>query len=206
MLLFCVLFMYSVGLTGGIGSGKSLISKVFNAFGIPVFNTDKQAKELYKDATFLQEIVNTFGTSIIENGEFKPQNLADIVFNDPQALAKLNQLIHPKVLERYQQWQSKQKSPYTILESAIIFETSWQNHFDKIINIDTPIEVAIERVQLRDNINREQVKQRINNQLSTEIKRKLSDYNIEHDNLKMLLPQIIEIHKDILKQVTHNAK
>ena len=198
--------MYSVGLTGGIGSGKSLISKVFNAFGIPVFNTDKQAKELYKDATFLQEIVNTFGTSIIENGEFKPQNLADIVFNDPQALAKLNQLIHPKVLERYQQWQSKQKSPYTILESAIIFETSWQNHFDKIINIDTPIEVAIERVQLRDNINREQVKQRINNQLSTEIKRKLSDYNIEHDNLKMLLPQIIEIHKDILNQIKHNAK
>ncbi len=206
MLLFCVLFMYSVGLTGGIGSGKSLISKVFNAFGIPVFNTDKQAKELYKDATFLQEIVNTFGTSIIENGEFKPQNLADIVFNDPQALAKLNQLIHPKVLERYQQWQSKQKSPYTILESAIIFETSWQNHFYKIINIDTPIEVAIERVQLRDNINREQVKQRINNQLSTEIKRKLSDYNIEHDNLKMLLPQIIEIHKDILNQIKHNAK
>ena len=198
--------MYSVGLTGGIGSGKSLISKVFNAFGIPVFNTDKQAKELYKDATFLQEIVNTFGTSIIENGEFKPQNLADIVFNDPQALVKLNQLIHPKVLERYQQWQSKQKSPYTILESAIIFETSWQNHFDKIINIDTPIEVAIERVQLRDNINREQVKQRINNQLSTEIKRKLSDYNIEHDNLKMLLPQIIEIHKDILNQIKHNAK
>ncbi len=206
MLLFCVLTMYSVGLTGGIGSGKSLISKVFNAFGIPVFNTDKQAKELYKDATFLQEIVNTFGTSIIENGEFKPQTLADIVFNDTQALAKLNQLIHPKVLERYQQWQSKQKSPYTILESAIIFETSWQNHFNKIINIDTPIEVAIERVQLRDNINREQVKQRINNQLSTEIKRKLSDYNIEHDNLKMLLPQIIEIHKDILNQIKHNAK
>lgn len=192
--------MYSVGLTSGIGCGKTLIAKVFSTFGIPVFNSDQQAKELYKDSVFLQQIVHTFGNTIIENGKFIPQRLADIVFNDRQALETLNALIHPKVLERYKLWQSQQTSPYTILESAIIFESNWQNHFNKIINITSPLEIVIERVKLRDKISEEQILQRINNQLPAEEKEKLSDYNIFHDNKTMLLPQIIEIHNDILEK------
>ncbi|MBQ2376722.1 MAG: dephospho-CoA kinase [Bacteroidales bacterium] len=192
--------MYSVGLTSGIGCGKTLIAKVFSTFGIPVFNSDQQAKELYKDSVFLQQIVHTFGNTIIENGKFIPQRLADIVFNNSQALKTLNALIHPKVLERYKLWQSQQTSPYTILESAIIFESNWQNHFNKIINITSPLEIVIERVKLRDKISEEQILQRINNQLPVEEKEKLSDYNIFHDNKTMLLPQIIEIHNDILEK------
>lgn len=192
--------MYSVGLTSGIGCGKTLIAKVFTIFGIPVFNSDIQAKELYKDSVFLQQIVHTFGNTIIENGKFVPQRLADIIFNDSQALKTLNALIHPKVLERYKLWQSQQTSPYTILESAIIFESNWQNHFDKIINITSPLEIVIERVKLRDKISEDQILQRINNQLPVEEKEKLSDYNIFHDNKTMLLPQIIEIHNDILEK------
>lgn len=192
--------MYSVGLTSGIGCGKTLIAKVFTTFGVPVFNSDQQAKELYKDSVFLQQIVHTFGNTIIENGKFVPQRLADIVFNDSQALKTLNALIHPKVLERYKLWQSKQTSPYTILESAIIFESNWQNHFNKIINITSPLEIVIERVKHRDKISEEQILQRINNQLPTEEKEKLSDYNIFHDNKTMLLPQIIAIHNDILEK------
>lgn len=192
--------MYSVGLTSGIGCGKTLIAKVFSTFGIPVFNSDQQAKELYKDSVFLQQIVHTFGNTIIENGKFIPQRLADIVFNDRQALETLNALIHPKVLERYKLWQSQQTSPYTILESAIIFESNWQNHFNKIINITSPLEIVIERVKLRDKISEDQILQRINNQLPTQEKEKLSDYNIFHDNKTMLLPQIIEIHNDILEK------
>lgn len=192
--------MYSVGLTSGIGCGKTLIAKVFTTFGIPVFNSDIQAKELYKDSVFLQQIVHTFGNTIIENGKFIPQRLADIVFNDSQALKTLNALIHPKVLERYKLWQSQQTSPYTILESAIIFESNWQNHFNKIINITSPLEIVIERVKLRDKISEDQILQRINNQLPVEEKEKLSDYNIFHDNKTMLLPQIIEIHNDILEK------
>ena len=192
--------MYSVGLTSGIGCGKTLIAKVFTTFGIPIFNSDIQAKELYKDSVFLQQIVHTFGNTIIENGKFVPQRLADIVFNDSQALKTLNALIHPKVLERYKLWQSKQTSPYTILESAIIFESNWQNHFNKIINITSPLEIVIERVKHRDKISEEQILQRINNQLPTEEKEKLSDYNIFHDNKTMLLPQIIAIHNDILEK------
>ncbi len=192
--------MYSVGLTSGIGCGKTLIAKVFTTFGIPVFNSDIQAKELYKDSVFLQQIVHTFGNTIIENGKFVPQRLADIVFNDSQALKTLNALIHPKVLERYKLWQSQQTSPYTILESAIIFESNWQNHFNKIINITSPLEIVIERVKFRDKISEEQILQRINNQLPTQEKEKLSDYNIFHDNKTMLLPQIIAIHNDILEK------
>ena len=192
--------MYSVGLTSGIGCGKTLIAKVFTTFGVPVFNSDQQAKELYKDSVFLQQIVHTFGNTIIENGKFVPQRLADIVFNDSQALKTLNALIHPKVLERYKLWQSKQTSPYTILESAIIFESNWQNHFNKIINITSPLEIVIERVKHRDKISEEQILQRINNQLPTQEKEKLSDYNIFHDNKTMLLPQIIAIHNDILEK------
>lgn len=192
--------MYSVGLTSGIGCGKTLIAKVFTTFGVPVFNSDIQAKELYKDSVFLQQIVHTFGNTIIENGKFIPQRLADIVFNDTQALKTLNALIHPKVLERYKLWQSQQTSPYTILESAIIFESNWQNHFDKIINITSPLEIVIERVKFRDKISEEQILQRINNQLPVEEKEKLSDYNIFHDNKTMLLPQIIAIHNDILEK------
>lgn len=192
--------MYSVGLTSGIGCGKTLIAKVFTTFGIPIFNSDIQAKELYKDSVFLQQIVHTFGNTIIENGKFVPQRLADIVFNDSQALKTLNALIHPKVLERYKLWQSKQTSPYTILESAIIFESNWQNHFNKIINITSPLEIVIERVKLRDKISEDQILQRINNQLPTQEKEKLSDYNIFHDNKTMLLPQIIAIHNDILEK------
>jgi dephospho-CoA kinase len=114
--------MFSVGLTSGIGCGKTLISKVFNTFGVPIFNSDQQAKELYKEKEFLTQIVHIFGPSIIEKGEFCPQKLANIVFNDNKALEKLNSLIHPKVLDKYKLWQSKQTSPYTILESAIILE------------------------------------------------------------------------------------
>jgi dephospho-CoA kinase len=193
--------MYSVGLTSGIGCGKTLISNVFKSFGIPVFNSDLKAKEVYKEKEFLQEIIQTFGNTIIENGEFRAQKLADIVFNDSQALEKLNQLIHPKVLDKYLQWQRQYSTPYTILESAIIFESGWQKHFNKIITITTPIEVVIERVKLRDNTTEEEIKQRINNQLSIEKREQLSDYVIIHDGKTMILPQIIEIHQEIIKQI-----
>jgi dephospho-CoA kinase len=193
--------MFSVGLTGGIGSGKTLISKVFQNFGVPIFYTDIEAKKLYQDPSFLQQIAQTFGEDIIENNQLQNQKLANIVFNNPQALKQLNTLTHPKVLELYKQWQTKQTTPYTILESAIIFESNWQQHFDCIINISTPIEVAIRRVQERDNLSKERIQERINNQYPSHKREELSQYNIKHDDKTMLLPQIIAIHKDILTQI-----
>ena len=117
-----------IGLTAGIGCGKSLIARVFENLGISVFYSDKEAKRLYDNPLFLQEIVKRFGESVIENGEFQARRLADIVFNDKNKLQELNELIHPKVFEIFDQWSEKQKSPYVIMESAILFENGLQDN------------------------------------------------------------------------------
>ena len=188
-----------IGLTAGIGCGKSLIARVFENLGISVFYSDKEAKRLYDNPLFLQEIVKRFGESVIENGEFQTRKLADIVFNDRNKLQELNELIHPKVFEIFDQWSEKQKSPYVIMESAILFENGLQTHFDKIISISTPEDIVIRRVMARDGCSKEQVCARMTNQMSQNEKNALADYLIVHDDSKMLIPQILNIHTDILK-------
>lgn len=188
-----------IGLTAGIGCGKSLIARVFENLGISVFYSDKEAKRLYENPSFLQEIVKRFGESVIENGEFQTRKLADIVFNDRNKLQELNELIHPKVFEIFDQWSEKQKSPYVIMESAILFENGLQTHFDKIISISTPEDIVIRRVMARDGCSKEQVCARMTNQMSQNEKNALADYLIVHDDSKMLIPQILNIHTDILK-------
>ena len=188
-----------IGLTAGIGCGKSLIARVFENLGISVFYSDKEAKRLYENPSFLQEIVKRFGESVIENGEFQARKLADIVFNDRNKLQELNELIHPKVFEIFDQWSEKQKSPYVIMESAILFENGLQTHFDKIISISTPEDIVIRRVMARDGCSKEQVCARMTNQMSQNEKNALADYLIVHDDSKMLIPQILNIHTDILK-------
>ena len=188
-----------IGLTAGIGCGKSLIARVFENLGISVFYSDKEAKRLYENPLFLQEIVKRFGGSVIENGEFQARRLADIVFNDRNKLQELNELIHPKVFEIFDQWSEKQKSPYVIMESAILFENGLQTHFDKIISISTPEDIVIRRVMARDGCSKEQVCARMTNQMSQNEKNALADYLIVHDDSKMLIPQILNINTDILK-------
>lgn len=188
-----------IGLTAGIGCGKSLIARVFENLGISVFYSDKEAKRLYDNPLFLQEIVKRFGESVIENGEFQARKLADIVFNDRNKLQELNELIHPKVFEIFDQWSEKQKSPYVIMESAILFENGLQTHFDKIISISTPEDIVIRRVMARDGCSKEQVCARMSNQMPQNEKNALADYLIVHDDSKMLIPQILNIHTDILK-------
>lgn len=188
-----------IGLTAGIGCGKSLIARVFENLGISVFYSDKEAKRLYENPLFLQEIVRRFGEIVIENGEFQARKLADIVFNDRNKLQELNELIHPKVFEIFDQWSEKQKSPYVIMESAILFENGLQTHFDKIISISTPEDIVIRRVMARDGCSKEQVCARMSNQMPQNEKNALADYLIVHDDSKMLIPQILNIHTDILK-------
>lgn len=188
-----------IGLTAGIGCGKSLIARVFENLGISVFYSDKEAKRLYDNPLFLQEIVRRFGEIVIENGEFQARKLADIVFNDRNKLQELNELIHPKVFEIFDQWSEKQKSPYVIMESAILFENGLQTHFDKIISISTPEDIVIRRVMARDACSKEQVCARMSNQMPQNEKNALADYLIVHDDSKMLIPQILNIHTDILK-------
>lgn len=189
--------MKNIALTGSIGSGKSLVCSVFEHLNIPIFTADIQAKECYKDVFFLKEIAQEFGDYIVKDNVLDKKELANIVFSDKEKLEKLNSMIHPKVLDKFLLWREFQSAPYVILESAILFEIGWEKYFDKVICINTPKDIAIERVMIRDNISRQEVEIRMNNQLSIEEKCKRADFVIFHDNKTMLLPQILEIHKQL---------
>lgn len=189
----------SIGLTGNMGSGKTLISNVFYNLGVPVFNADIEAKKLYEDKVFLEKIKKEFGDIILKDNKLVRENLAKIVFNDKKRLEKLNSMIHPIVLENYKSWVKFQDFPYVIHESAIIFESGWKSNFYKIICIDSPEDISIERVRLRDNIDEDRIKQRLKNQMPIEEKKSMSDFIIFHDNKTMILPQILIIHNELIK-------
>lgn len=190
--------MKNIALTGTIGSGKTLICSVFERLGVPVFVADKEAIRLYKDPRFLNEIASEFGNEVLENGLLNKKALANIVFTDNKKLDKLNSMVHPRVLEMYNLWQKKQKATYTIMESAIVFEIGWDKKFDKIISVDSPKNISIERAMKRDNLSFKEIEERMNNQLTNEDKSKRADYIIHHDNKTMLLPQILEINNQLI--------
>lgn len=190
--------MKNIALTGTIGSGKTLICSVFGRLGVPVFVADKEAIKCYKDRRFLNEIASEFGNKILENGQLNKKALANIVFTDNKKLEKLNSMVHPRVLEMYNLWQENQKAPYTIMESAIVLEIGWDKKFDKIITVDSPKKISIERAMKRDNLSYDEIEERMNNQLTNEEKIKRADYIIHHDNKTMLIPQILEINDQII--------
>lgn len=190
-----------VGLTGGIGCGKSLIARVFETIGIPVFSSDREAKRLYEDKSFLEQIEKTFGRGIVKNQVLQRAVLADIVFNDKDKLRQLNSMTHPKVFEMFSQWSRKQTSPYVIMESAILFENNLQQNFDSTISISSPKDVVIKRVMQRDKCSEQQVVARMSNQMSQEQKDALADYVIKHDDKTMLIPQLLTIHSSILNHL-----
>lgn len=190
-----------VGLTGGIGCGKSLIARVFETIGIPVFYSDREAKRLYEDKSFLEQIEKTFGRGIVKNQVLQRAVLADIVFNDKDKLRQLNSMTHPKVFEIFSQWSRKQTSPYVIMESAILFENNLQQNFDLTISISSPKDVVIKRVMQRDNCTEQQVVARMSSQMLQEQKDALADYVIKHDDKTMLIPQLLTIHSSILNHL-----
>lgn len=191
--------MKNIGLTGSIGSGKTLVCSVFEHLGIPIFNADTQAKECYNDKIFLKHIADEFGKNVVKDNVLDTKALADIVFNNKERLIKLNSMVHPKVLDRFFLWRKNQSAPYVILESAILFEIGWENKFESIICINSPREVSIQRATNRDNVSRKIVEERINNQIPIEDKVKKSDFIIIHDNKTMLIPQILDNHKKIIE-------
>ncbi len=188
----------AIGLTGCMGSGKTLICNVFAHLGIAIYNADVNAKKLYLKKSVLDSMQSMFGQQIVSQGKIDKQALSDIVFNDKDKLQLLNNFIHPLVKEDYLLWQAKQHSAYTIMESAIIFESHWQMMFDKIICVDTPMDLIIERTALRDNISQEKVKQRLLNQMPPEEKISRSNYVITNDNVALVIPQVLNIHKKIM--------
>ena len=194
--------MLKVGLTGGIGSGKTLIGEMFKRLGIPVFNADTEAKNIINsNADVITKMKNHFGDDIYNEKGVDRKKLASIIFNDKDALEIVNSIIHPKVREFFFNWAERQnKSPYVIEEAAILFESNAYKELDITINIHADELLRINRVVERDNTTEDAVKNRMNNQLTDDERIKLADFTINNDGKQMVLPQVLEIHSEILKR------
>ena len=185
-----------IGITGGIGSGKSTVCMIFETLGIPVYNADKQAKRLMNtDSELKSAIEKYFGNNVYCNGILDRRRLAEIVFSDKTALEILNSMVHPAVARDFDKWCLRQTALYVIEESAIIFECDIAHRFDKVILVTAPDDIRIERTCTRDKVTPETVKQRMKNQLPEEKKIALAQYIIYNDKTMMIIPQVIEIHR-----------
>lgn len=190
----------SIGLTGGIGCGKTLIAKVFSHLNVPIFNADNEAKLLYQDDEIKEQLKTMFSEDIFVGDVLNTKKLSQIVFSNKEKLQQLSDFIHPLVQKRYQSFLNKNtvlNVPYVIMESAIIFESKWEKYFDKLICVNTPQNLVIQRAMQRDNASKQEIMQRINNQLSVEYKISNSDYVILNDDLALVLPQVINIDKQL---------
>ena len=191
--------MKKIGLTGGIGVGKTYVSEVFKSLGVPVFNADIEAKKQMIISKKLMDLVKSeFGEDIYVNENLNKEKLVSIVFSDKSKLKKLNSLVHPIVRAEFEHWYTKQTYPYVIKEAAILFESNSHLGLDAVICVSASLELRVGRVMKRDNSTEKEIKKRIENQFSQEEKENLSDYIIINDNKDMLLPQIIKIHKELL--------
>jgi dephospho-CoA kinase len=195
---FLFLFMLKIGLTGGIGTGKSTVAKIFKILGIPVFDADTAAKDLMNNNEELkQKIREEFGDESYENGGLNRSYLAEIVFNDKYKLEKLNALVHPIAIQAGIDWATKQNAKYIIKEAALMFEAGSAFDVDYIIGVFAPVDLRIARVMYRDGITKEQVEARMKNQIDENIKIKLCDFIVGNDENSLLTNQIINIHKKI---------
>jgi len=192
--------MKIIGLTGGIGSGKSTIAKMFEALGVPVFYADKEAKMLMLQSNDIKaKLISVFGENTYIDNKLNRLFIANIVFNNKEKLHALNQVVHPEVEKHFKTWISNQKFKYIIQENAIIFENDNQNNFDEIITVTAPKTVKIDRVMMRDNVSKQKVLERMQNQLSDKFKIEKSKYVIHNIDLLESEKEVFQIHKSLLK-------
>ena len=184
-----------VGITGGIGSGKSTVAKIFEILNIPVYYADSAAKRLMNEEGELKEkLIATFGKEIYLNGLLNRPYLSSIVFNDPQKLNLLNALTHPATIADADKWMQKQTAPYALKEAALIFESNAHKQLDKVIGVFAPAPLRIKRVMQRDAINETEVLIRMQKQMNEEEKMQRCDYIITNDERNLLIPQVLKIH------------
>jgi len=188
--------MLCLGITGGIGSGKSYVSRIFSALGIPIYEADAQAKSLYERNRQLREgLIALLGSAIYKEGVLQKEAMAALIFADPALLAQVNQQVHPAVIDDFSLWKTQQAAPYVILESAIILETPFASTVDKMLTVSAPMAVRLERLCNRDLTSVEDTKRRIERQWSDAMREAKSDFVIRSDGKTPLLPQVLEIHR-----------
>ncbi len=194
--------MIKVGLTGGIGSGKSFVSLIFKEFNIPIYNSDIEAKKLYYRDDVKSEMLKYFGNEVyVSSGEIDKKYLSKLIFSDKKALYKVNEIIHPLVKEHFSAWlKIHYDSAYIIKEAAILFESGAYKQLDKVVVVIAPEELRMRRVLARDNIDKKQIKEKILSQMAESEMIKRSDFVIINDEKNALLPQINKLHQLFSKQ------
>lgn len=192
--------MKIVGLTGGIGSGKTTVAKAFQALGVPIYIADEEAKKLMNSSKVLKrQLINLFGEKAYVDNSLNKPFIADIIFNDASYLQKMNSIVHPKVGAHFKKWVSKQQADYVIKEAAILFENNGYKQCDYIIVVTAPKDLRIERLLKREPTTKEKIEAVMNNQWSDEAKIKLSDFVIDNTAIEHMKAQVLEIHYEIIK-------
>jgi dephospho-CoA kinase len=197
--------MFKVGVTGGMGSGKTLVCRIFEILSIPVYYADYHAKRLMEsDSGIREELCRLFGSAIVSKDKINREKLAQIIFNDNRALKSMNGIIHPAVRKDFEAWVNKITGcDYVIEEAAILFESGAYKLLDFNITVSAPEEMRIKRVILRDDTTRESVLNRLRNQMNEEERNRVADAVICNDESELLIPQVIGLHNRILK-IAHN--
>jgi len=191
-----------LGITGGIGSGKTSVCRVFGVLGIPVFSADPEAQIIMNnDRSVMNGINDIAGRNLYPGDKLNKEELASLIFNDPELLKRVNSLVHPVVFDHFREWSGIQNTPYVIMEAAILFESGASNLVDRVATVVAPVEERISRVILRNKLTREQVVDRIKNQMTDEERIRLSDYVINNSENEMIIPVILGIHEDILTHI-----
>jgi dephospho-CoA kinase len=193
--------MLKIGLTGGIGSGKTTVGKLFELLNVPVYYADEASKRLYHtDEALKAAMIKHFGADVYSNGQLDRSRLAQLVFNAPEKLELLNSLVHPPTLRDAEQWIARQTAPYIIKEAALLFETGSAGQLDYVIGVTAPVHLRIKRVMDRDQVSREQVQHRMDRQMDENIKMRLCDFIIHNDEQQLVIPQVLQLHREFLQK------
>ena len=192
--------MKKIGLTGGIGCGKTTISKIFQIIGTPIYNSDEAAKKILNQNTSVkQKIKNHFGIKVLTNNKLDNKKIANIIFKQKEKLKIINSIIHPLVKEDFTNWCEKQKAMYIIKESALIFNSNAYKELDHVIFVKSPLELRIKRIQSRDKKNEQEIFSIIKNQSSDDFLEKKCDYIITNNEHSFLIEQVFKLHELFIK-------
>jgi dephospho-CoA kinase len=196
--------MKKIGITGNIGSGKSLVCSIFEVLKVPVFFADKEAKKLYGNPDVYEKMVKYFGKSMYNsNKEIKTKVLAKKIFNQPEAMHFVNSVIHPALHHRFESWAADlQSKPYILYEAAILYETGYDKELDGMIVVTAPEHTRIERIMQRDKLSLKEIKSRIARQWPEEKKILLADFVIQNEGKSLLIPQVLKIHRDVINEIS----
>jgi dephospho-CoA kinase len=190
-----------IGLTGGIGSGKSAVAKIFETLGIPVYYADDAARRIMNENDHLRkQLIRHFGEESYTNNQLDRKYLSSRVFNNPEKLSFLNSLVHPLTIADADQWMKLQTTPYIIKEAALIFESDAWKHLDKVIGVSAPYELRLQRAMKRDHITAEEVEARMSKQMNEAEKMKRCNYVIINDEMELLIPQVIALHEKLIEE------